>query len=71
MFKNLNIHVHFPSAATPKDGPSAGITILMALISLITGVPVRNDVAMTGELSLQGQILPIGGNKYLLIILDI
>ena len=52
LFKNLNIHVHFPSAATPKDGPSAGITILMALISLITGKPVRSDVAMTGELSL-------------------
>jgi ATP-dependent Lon protease len=57
----LDLHIHFPSAATPKDGPSAGIAIATSLVSLLTGTPVRHDVAMTGELSLHGAVLPVGG----------
>lgn len=57
----LDIHVHFPSAATPKDGPSAGVAIAVSLVSVITGVPVRHDVAITGEMSLHGVVLPVGG----------
>jgi ATP-dependent Lon protease len=57
----LDIHVHFPSAATPKDGPSAGIAIAVSLVSVLTGVPVRHDVALTGEMSLHGVVLPVGG----------
>ncbi|MFO7820853.1 MAG: endopeptidase La [Lentisphaeria bacterium] len=61
--KNFDVHVHVPAGATPKDGPSAGLAIAAALVSLFTGKPLRSRTAMTGELSLQGRVLPVGGIK--------
>ena len=62
-FDKWDVHVHVPAGATPKDGPSAGVAMTLALVSLFTGRPIRSDVAMTGEISLRGLVMPIGGLK--------
>ena len=63
LFDRRDIHVHVPEGATPKDGPSAGVAMATAIVSIITGIPIRRDIAMTGEITLRGRILPIGGLK--------
>jgi ATP-dependent Lon protease len=63
VFEKSDIHIHVPEGATPKDGPSAGVAMTVALVSVFTGIPVRADVAMTGEITLRGEVLPIGGLK--------
>ena len=63
VFERRDIHVHVPEGATPKDGPSAGVAMATAIVSIMTGIPIRRDIAMTGEITLRGRILPIGGLK--------
>ncbi len=63
LFERRDIHVHVPEGATPKDGPSAGVAMATSLVSVMTGIPIRRDIAMTGEITLRGRVLPIGGLK--------
>ena len=63
VFSKYNVHIHVPEGATPKDGPSAGVTMLTSLVSLFTQKKVKKDIAMTGEITLRGKVLPVGGIK--------
>jgi ATP-dependent Lon protease len=63
LFERKDIHVHVPEGATPKDGPSAGVAMVTSIVSVLTGIPIKRDIAMTGEITLRGRVLPIGGLK--------